>query len=99
MTASTPNYLLICAGPNCGERGGKALVRGLRELLIDQGRHGSTRVAPVSCFGQCATGPNACSWPNGAFLTGLDASRPEVVLASLLDQPAPSPPTDQPDPA
>ncbi|MBL8769500.1 MAG: (2Fe-2S) ferredoxin domain-containing protein [Planctomycetes bacterium] len=94
MPVESPSYLMICTGPNCGERGGRTLVRGLRDLLIERGQHGPTRVAPVSCFGQCATGPYGCAWPNGAFVTGLDASRPEVALAALSAQPAPANPAD-----
>jgi len=78
-----PNFLFICTGPSCGERGGTALARRIKQLLVDQGRWGPERVVPVQCFGECPSGPNACSSRHPELLISQDPEQADACLARL----------------
>ena len=81
--SDTPSFILVCTGPVCGERGGKELTKALTALLVDRGVWNEQKVAPVKCFGLCPTGPNACKWPAGKFLTGLSPESAEDIVDSF----------------
>ncbi|MFH0946462.1 MAG: (2Fe-2S) ferredoxin domain-containing protein [Planctomycetota bacterium] len=82
--AHPPNYLFLCTGPNCGERGGTDLADRMKQHLTDQGRLGAAFVVPCFCFGQCPTGPNACSLKHPELLTGLSPDQAEEVIERLM---------------
>lgn len=79
-----PEFLFVCIGPTCGERGGHALVRAWKEGVIDRRLWARLRVVPAHCFGQCATGPNACLLRAGRFLAGIDLEHADAVLTDVL---------------
>lgn len=83
MDSHLPDFVFVCVGPNCGERGGKELFDAWKARLLAEGRWDECRVVPASCFGQCATGPNACRYPNGEFQSGLDPARHAEALDAL----------------
>ena len=84
MNPSPRDYVFVCTGPTCGERGGRELVRAWKDLLVDAGAWNERRVAPVNCLGECGTGPNACALSTGRLVTGLDPSRAEAALAEAI---------------
>lgn len=81
--ADPPNYLFVCTGPTCGERGGTELVEKLKRELTNQGRLDANFVVPCVCFGQCPTGPNACSQEHPELITGLSPDQAEDVIEKL----------------
>jgi (2Fe-2S) ferredoxin len=51
--------LLVCRGPECGEKRGSAAVYDeLRRVLADRGVGASVELGWQSCFGRCTQGPN-----------------------------------------
>ena len=89
MNPSPRDYLFVCTGPSCGERGGHALHRAWKDLLVDAGAWPERRVAPVDCLGECGTGPNACALSTARLVSGLDPTKAEASLRRLLT-PAPA---------
>lgn len=83
LNNDVPDYVMVCTGPNCGERGGRELIKAWKDQLVDSGRWEQCRVVPALCFGQCATGPNACHLGSGRFETGVDPERPKEMLEQL----------------
>jgi (2Fe-2S) ferredoxin len=68
VQAVSTNYIVVCRGPNCRERGGLGLRKRLSALL-----KGEERAALVgyNCFGQCDFGPNLLFYPEGVWYGGL----------------------------
>ncbi len=93
MTSESRDYIFVCTGPTCGERGGKLLLRAWKDSLVERGEWVTRRVVPVQCFGECATGPNVCVHPRGEFHAAVDAREAETVLERLvaaIDAPNPA---------
>lgn len=88
MNAPHPDFLFVCTGPTCGERGGKEILRAWKAYLVDRGRWKDRRVAPVQCFGECATGPNACSLAQNRFVSAIDPRQATTLIEELDSQPA-----------
>jgi NADH:ubiquinone oxidoreductase subunit E len=78
-----PDFVFVCTGPNCGERGGRELLKAWKAILLGQDRWDICRVVPANCFGQCATGPNACHLSSGRFQSGVDPARAGDALLEL----------------
>jgi len=91
VSASVANYIVVCRGPNCRERGGLPLRKRLAELLR---REPSAHLVGYACFGQCDYGPNVIFYPENAWYGGLaseDAAERVVRHATgetRLDAPA-----------
>lgn len=84
MTAETRDYVFVCVGPTCSERGGTTLHQQWKELLVDRGEWERRRVVRVNCFGECPTGPNVCLHPDGVFHTGVDVEDTHAALEAIL---------------
>jgi (2Fe-2S) ferredoxin len=51
--------IVICRGPECGDRHGSAALRDVFQTLLDaHGAQEHTELAWQSCFGRCTQGPN-----------------------------------------
>jgi (2Fe-2S) ferredoxin len=51
--------ILVCRGPECGERRGSAALREVfAGALVARGLAGEVELAWQSCFGRCTQGPN-----------------------------------------
>jgi NADH:ubiquinone oxidoreductase subunit E len=75
-------YVFVCTGPTCGERGGREILAAWKALLVERREWSRRKAVPVKCFDQCALGPNVCS--NGKFVSGAVAPSP-AAAAELLD--------------
>jgi (2Fe-2S) ferredoxin len=80
------NYVVVCRGPNCRERGALPLRKRLRELLRDES---SAELLGYACFGQCDFGPNVAFYPEGTWYGGLAAAdaAESIVRHAVADQP------------
>lgn len=51
--------IVICRGPDCGDRRGSATLHGTFQSLLDvHGASAHAELAWQSCFGRCTQGPN-----------------------------------------
>jgi (2Fe-2S) ferredoxin len=76
--------IIICRGPECGERRGSAALHDVfRDVIEANGVRDSTELVWQSCFGRCTQGPNvlvrevvAPPPSTGAYAGGLFATLP-----------------------
>jgi len=85
VSTEQPEYVFVCTGPTCGERGGKELLKSWKSSLVDRRLWAKRKVVPVKCFDQCALGPNVCSFTR--FVNGADPRKSEELLDSLFGAP------------
>ena len=62
-------YVVVCRGPHCRERGALPLRKRLVQLLRNEP---GTSLIGYHCFGQCELGPNVAFFPEGEWYGGLD---------------------------
>jgi (2Fe-2S) ferredoxin len=80
--ASRRFRIVICRGPECGDRrGSQALHECFRKALDDSGAHEIAELAWQSCFGRCTQGPNVLvreilTEPPGGLTSGGFATLP-----------------------
>jgi (2Fe-2S) ferredoxin len=63
----------LCFGPNCSERGSKALMPVLEEAIHDAGLDGRVEVLATTCRNRCDYGPSLNVYPGPVFYNRLDA--------------------------
>ncbi|MBF0136537.1 MAG: (2Fe-2S) ferredoxin domain-containing protein [Magnetococcus sp. DMHC-1] len=92
MTGSLPNsrevMLLVCtkerissSNPSCGQRGSQALVTLLVDAIAQ--RHWPIPVKLISCFGECAKGPNVRIAPGGEMFHAVGPEDVPNILAAI----------------
>jgi (2Fe-2S) ferredoxin len=70
-TATQTQYVVVCRGPHCRERGSLPLRKRLAGLLRGDP---NIKLVGYSCFGQCECGPNVAFFPEGVWYGGLSQS-------------------------
>ena len=84
-------YVVVCRGPHCRERGALPLRKRLVHLLKNDPE---TRLLGYACFGQCECGPNVAFFPQATWYGDLaDPDAADRVVAharqeKALEQPA-----------
>jgi (2Fe-2S) ferredoxin len=74
----------ICFGPNCTERGSRALMPVLEQAVRDAGLSGQVEVLATTCRNRCDYGPSLNVYPGPYFYNGIDDAAVEEIVASHL---------------
>ncbi len=64
----------LCFGPNCSERGSKALLPVLEQAIVDAGLSGQVEILATTCRNRCDYGPSLNVYPGPVFYNEVDAS-------------------------
>ncbi len=84
VSLKTPEFLFVCVGPTCGERGGVPIHAEWKQALLETKAWDRWRAVPVRCFGECATGPNAACPSRQIFLRGIAPNDARQLLGELM---------------
>ena len=63
----------LCFGPNCSERGSRALMQILEGAFAEAGLSGSVEVLATTCRNRCDDGPSLNVYPGPVFYNDIDA--------------------------
>jgi (2Fe-2S) ferredoxin len=64
----------LCFGPNCTERGSKALLPVLEQAIEDAGLSGQVEILATTCRNRCDYGPSLNVYPGPVFYNEVDAN-------------------------
>lgn len=64
----------LCFGPNCTERGSKALLPVLEQAIEDAGLSGHVEILATTCRNRCDYGPSLNVYPGPVFYNEVDAN-------------------------
>jgi (2Fe-2S) ferredoxin len=81
MTDAVVQYVLVCHGKNCLQRGAAELLGRLTTALDAHDRY---RVIPAVCFGACAASPNVAAFPARLWYSRVTPENVPGVVAALL---------------
>jgi NADH:ubiquinone oxidoreductase subunit F (NADH-binding)/(2Fe-2S) ferredoxin/Pyruvate/2-oxoacid:ferredoxin oxidoreductase delta subunit len=65
------SHVLVCADPECLEKGAHEVLDALQDELVSQGLIDEIQVLETSRLGGCANGPELMVYPEGVHYTGL----------------------------
>ncbi len=85
VSSILPQFVFVCVGPTCGERGGASIHAAWKQALLQDERWSCYRAVPVRCFGECATGPNAACPSRGVFLRGMAPANARGLLSQMVE--------------
>ena len=71
----------LCFGPNCTERGSRALMPILEQAIRDAGLSGRVEVLATTCRNRCDYGPSLNVYPGPVFYNLLDR---EAILDMVM---------------
>ncbi|HET7056421.1 MAG TPA: (2Fe-2S) ferredoxin domain-containing protein [Thermomicrobiales bacterium] len=64
----------LCFGPNCTQRGSRALLPVLERAVREAGLGGCVEVLATTCRNRCDYGPSLNVYPGPVFYNGVDAA-------------------------
>ncbi len=65
------SHVLVCADPECLDKGAHEVMDALQDELVDQGLIDEVQVLETSRLGGCSNGPELMVYPEGVHYTGL----------------------------
>jgi (2Fe-2S) ferredoxin len=69
-----PQYRVhLCFGPNCTERGSRALLPVLEQAIHEAGLSGRVEILATTCRNRCDYGPSLNVYPGPVFYNEVDA--------------------------
>ncbi|MGQ0553924.1 MAG: (2Fe-2S) ferredoxin domain-containing protein [Planctomycetota bacterium] len=86
------NFVFVCHGPSCSERGSPAVCVRLREVVAASSARRTLRICETGCLDHCATGPNVVLGETRRLVTGVAAPDVPAFLRLLIGLPADSEP-------
>src|SRR5215213_3983688 len=82
--ASAEHRVHLCFGPNCTERGSRALMPVLEQALRDAGLSERVEVLATTCRNRCDYGPSLNVYPGPVFYNLLDRTAIGEIVTSHL---------------
>ena len=76
----------LCFGPNCTERGSRALMSVLERAVQEAGLSGRVEVLATTCRNRCDYGPSLNVYPGPVFYNLLDRTAICEIVQSHLGQ-------------
>jgi (2Fe-2S) ferredoxin len=74
----------ICFGPNCSERGSRALLPVLQRAVREAGLEDRVEVLATTCRNRCDYGPSMNVYPGPVFYNLIDADAIEEIVREHL---------------
>jgi (2Fe-2S) ferredoxin len=74
----------LCFGPNCTERGSRALMPILEQAVREAGLSGRVEILATTCRNRCDYGPSLNVYPGPVFYNLLDQSAICEIVTSHL---------------
>lgn len=72
----------LCFGPNCTNRGSRALFAVLEDAVRDAGLEGEVEVMATTCRNRCDEGPSLNVYPGPVFYNRID----RVAIQEIVDE-------------
>lgn len=74
----------LCFGPNCTERGSRALLPVLERAIREAGLSGRVEVLATTCRNRCDYGPSLNVYPGPVFYNQIDSGAIQEIVAEHL---------------
>jgi (2Fe-2S) ferredoxin len=74
----------LCFGPNCSERGSRALMPLLERAVQEAGLSGSVEILATTCRNRCEDGPSLNVYPGPTFYNWLDGEAIHTIVRDHL---------------
>jgi (2Fe-2S) ferredoxin len=85
-TPATSEYRVhLCFGPNCSERGSRALMPILEQAVREAGLADRVEVLATTCRNRCDYGPSLNVYPGPVFYNLVDRSAISEIVTRHLD--------------
>jgi (2Fe-2S) ferredoxin len=76
----------LCFGPNCTERGSRALLPVLEQAVYDAGLSDRVEILATTCRNRCDYGPSLNVYPGPVFYNQIDAGALREIVERHLKQ-------------
>lgn len=76
----------LCFGPNCSERGSRALWSTLERAVDEAGLRGQVELLATTCRNRCDYGPSLNVYPGPVFYNGIDAGAVREIVDEHLQE-------------
>lgn len=74
----------LCFGPNCSERGSRALWPHLARAIAEAGLGGRVEILATTCRNRCDYGPSMNVYPGPVFYNQIDEAAIDVIVREHL---------------
>ena len=74
----------LCFGPNCSERGSRALLPYLERAVREAGLHGRVEILATTCRNRCDYGPSINVYPGPVFYNQIDEAAIDEIVREHL---------------
>lgn len=74
----------LCFGPNCSERGSRALLPRLERAVREAGLQGRVEILATTCRNRCDYGPSMNVYPGPVFYNQIDAAAIDEIVREHL---------------
>lgn len=82
--ASSQYRVHLCFGPNCSERGSRALLPYLERAVREAGLAGRVEILATTCRNRCDYGPSMNVYPGPVFYNQIDEAAIDEIVREHL---------------